>query len=537
MSRLFYYVLFSLTLSGVVMSFTSIGLINYRNQLVNGLSSNAAKQATLLAATLAVSEQEEQRKLEYFAGLSMVKKALKSAEYAELEELLSKLMLSDSNIVQSRLLNSEGLELFKLVNRGGRPIRLNNIELQSKAHRYYVKDLFQTPLTRTYFSQVDLNVDYGVLELPHRPVLRIAKQIVDPNSSKILGALMFNYDVRQVLRQLSAMLPDEMVLHVIDTKQQYLFHPNAAWRYCAELPCDSFFDVSQLQQQARRPVYFNQHLAAQVSLDSSVRPVHSASQLVVAYKEDYLPYLTEPLPVIKVLTEHWLWWLMLVCSIFFSGLVCYSHSRISHIAHLRRQRYKTHKLLEGLGQLMEGFNQGGKNWSREHFQRLAYLSRLLAEHMGLDEQQVEDIYQFAFLHDIGEVCSVSANSPVSDEAGQQQQQQRRVMRGYQLLRNLKLDSVAKNIVVAQHERWDGEGYPKHLAGNAIPIEARIVSLVHYFETLMSKQFDSPQLSFDTCYTIINEQSGKVFDPNLVQAFNALESELRRAYSGNTTSLY
>jgi len=534
MSRLFYYLLFCLGLILVVMGFTSLGLITYRNQQVNDLSSNAAQQAASLAATLAVNEQEDQRKLEYFAGLSMVRQGLESGDYTALEELLTKLMLSDSNVVQSRLLDSEGLELFKLVSRGGRPIRLNSIELQNKAHRYYVSELFAAPPSQTYFSQVDLNVDYGVLELPHRPVLRIAKQIVDPKTQQMLGALMFNYDMRQELENLAASLPEELRLFVVDAKQQYLFHPNSARRYCAELPCDSYFDESQLHHQAHQRLYFNQHLAALINLDSAALSVHSGSHLLVAYKQDYLPYLTQHLSPSKVLVESKLWWLMLVLSVLLSSSVCVLHARISRKLYLQRQQHKTHKLLESLSQLMDNFHQSGQNWSHEHFKRLAYFSRLLAEHMELDEQVVEDIYQFAFLHDIGKFCSIPSKTEESNVAEQQLAEQRTMTNGYQLLRNFKLGSVAKNIVVAQHERWDGEGYPKRLAGNAIPIEARIVSLVHHFESLMAQQFDSPQLSFDTCYAIINEQSGKAFDPNLVQAFNALEPELRRAYSQSTS---
>ncbi|WP_427980047.1 HD-GYP domain-containing protein, partial [Agarivorans sp.] len=514
--------------------FTSLGLITYRNQLVNDLSSNAAKQAAALAATLAVKEQEDQRKLEYFAGLSMVRLGLESGDYTALEELLTKLMLSDRSVVQSRLLDSDGLELFKLVSRGGRPIRLNSFELQNKAHRYYVKELFAAHPSQTYFSQVDLNVDYGVLELPHRPVLRIAKQIIGPKTKQMLGALMFNYDIRQELEHLAAILPEELRLFVVDAKQQFLFHPDSVKRYCAELPCDSYFKESQLLNEAHQRLYFNQHLAALINLDSAARPVHSGSRLLVAYKQDYLPYLTQHLSPTRVLTDSKLWWLILVLSILLSGVACYLHARVSRNLYLQHQQHKTHKLLESLSQLMDNFHQSGQNWSNEHFKRLAYFSRLLAEHMELDEQVVEDIYQFAFLHDIGKFCSISPKGKEGDMLQQQRAEQRSISNGYQLLRNFKLGSVAKNIVVGQHERWDGEGYPKRLVGQAIPIEARIVSLVHHFESLMAQQLDSPQLSFDTCYAIINEQSGKAFDPNLVQAFNALEPELRRAYSETTS---
>jgi len=81
-------------------------------------------------------------------------------------------------------------------------------------------------------------------------------------------------------------------------------------------------------------------------------------------------------------------------------------------------------------------------------------------------------------------------------------------------------------VRSHHERWDGHGYPRQIAGKDIPIEARIVSLVDCFDALMSERPYKEAFSFEKSKAIINELKGKAFDPELVDLFNQLEYEFK-----------
>lgn len=77
---------------------------------------------------------------------------------------------------------------------------------------------------------------------------------------------------------------------------------------------------------------------------------------------------------------------------------------------------------------------------------------------------------------------------------------------------------SKNITLHHHERWDGTGYPHQLAGDLIPIEARIVSIVDVFDALTSKRPYKETWSVEQALTYISEQKGKQFDPELVESF-------------------
>jgi putative two-component system response regulator len=80
--------------------------------------------------------------------------------------------------------------------------------------------------------------------------------------------------------------------------------------------------------------------------------------------------------------------------------------------------------------------------------------------------------------------------------------------------------LGARIALTHHERWDGGGYPGGLAGEAIPIEGRIVSLADVFDALMSRRVYKPAFPFDRSVAIIEEGAGTQFDPALVRLFLA-----------------
>jgi len=85
----------------------------------------------------------------------------------------------------------------------------------------------------------------------------------------------------------------------------------------------------------------------------------------------------------------------------------------------------------------------------------------------------------------------------------------------------ELLSMARTVALTHHEKWDGSGYPNGLAGNAIPLEGRIVAIADVFDALTSER------PYKSAWTIANalewmrEQSGRSFDPSLLQLFLGL----------------
>ena len=74
------------------------------------------------------------------------------------------------------------------------------------------------------------------------------------------------------------------------------------------------------------------------------------------------------------------------------------------------------------------------------------------------------------------------------------------------------------LILSHHERWDGKGYPAGLKGEEIPLGARILSVVDYFDALMSERPYHKAMSLDAAMGLLRQESGKALDPRVVQTF-------------------
>ena len=526
MVRFYLYVCISLLLLLITMTFTSIYVIEERALVVSQLATDIEKQATSAAAIFVDREQQNKLELEYFSDLAMVEQSLKAQQYQSLDDVFVNLMYKKSSIVQVRLLDLAGQELYRIDDRVNIPTRIPNSELQNKANRYYIQELLNTPIGKTYLSNIDLNVEHGVIEVPHRPVLRIAKKIVSAEKEQILGALVFNFDLKRMFANVSASIPKQMEWYFIDQNGQFLASPQMNALYCAQLNCSSFHDRFQYRPAARN--YYQQHLASVVNIISDAGVKGSNFQMIVSYKPDFMPSFTTQKSTLSVLISSVLWWFMLIITASLLALCCLLYERYQQQISDKINRMKMQSVLEGVTEMLERLHESDDEITGSHVQRVVAYSRLMAEHLDLDKKMVDDISQFASLHDIGKISTpdriLSKPGKLNPEEWHIMQQH--VENGYQLLHEFDLSPVAENIVLSHHERWDGEGYPRKISGENIPIEARIVSLVDCFDALMSERSYKPAFSFEKSKAIINELKGKAFDPKLVDLFNRLENEFK-----------
>jgi response regulator RpfG family c-di-GMP phosphodiesterase len=86
--------------------------------------------------------------------------------------------------------------------------------------------------------------------------------------------------------------------------------------------------------------------------------------------------------------------------------------------------------------------------------------------------------------------------------------------------------MAREIALAHHERWDGTGYPNGLAGDAIPVSARIAAVADVYDALSSKRVYKDALPHEECVAIITGEAGKQFDPDVVEIWLSVESKYR-----------
>ncbi|MCU4677444.1 response regulator [Catenovulum sp. 2E275] len=158
-----------------------------------------------------------------------------------------------------------------------------------------------------------------------------------------------------------------------------------------------------------------------------------------------------------------------------------------------------------------------------HIQRVSEYSRLLAHYYpSLSETDCETIFHAAPMHDIGKIA---IPHDILHKPGKLTEAEFEIMKthttkAHEILRMSKRKYIQAADVIAQqhHEKWDGSGYPKGLAGKDIHVYARIVALADVFDALIHKRRYKDAWSLDDARTYIIEQKGRHFEPLLVDLF-------------------
>jgi len=158
-----------------------------------------------------------------------------------------------------------------------------------------------------------------------------------------------------------------------------------------------------------------------------------------------------------------------------------------------------------------------------HCERLAALAVRICEVLGLSAEEIETIRLGAILHDIGKI---GIPDRVLLKPGPLDAEERRIVEthteiGDKLLAPLDLLASARPIVRNHHERWDGLGYPDRLAGTAIPLGARVVSVADSVEAMTSRQLYRPPRTPDEVVAELRACRGGQWDPEIVDIVLAL----------------
>jgi len=154
---------------------------------------------------------------------------------------------------------------------------------------------------------------------------------------------------------------------------------------------------------------------------------------------------------------------------------------------------------------------------------------LLATSLGLKSKVVEILSQAAPLYDIGKMGISEHILKKSDKlnAKEWEEVRKHPEFGAGIIGEHKepLLEQARVMALTHHERWDGTGYPKKLAGDAIPLPGRIMAIADAFEAMTSTQRHSPPISAMDAAKVIAGESGKQFDPKVVAAFMKVAKQI------------
>lgn len=162
------------------------------------------------------------------------------------------------------------------------------------------------------------------------------------------------------------------------------------------------------------------------------------------------------------------------------------------------------------------------NETGAHVIRMSHFSRIVALAMGLNEDHADMLLHAAPMHDVGKI---GIPDSILCKPGRLTEEEWVIMRqhtviGAQIIgdHHTGLLRLAATIALNHHEKWDGSGYPNGLSGEDIPLEARIVAIADVFDALTSIRPYKRAWSVEEAVDLIRSESGRHFDPQVVEAF-------------------
>jgi diguanylate cyclase (GGDEF)-like protein/putative nucleotidyltransferase with HDIG domain len=155
-----------------------------------------------------------------------------------------------------------------------------------------------------------------------------------------------------------------------------------------------------------------------------------------------------------------------------------------------------------------------------HIRRVQAYATRLAEAVGLSDEDIQGVRTAALLHDIGKLAVpehiLSKPGPLTQEEFQKIRIHPQV--GAEIISEVPFPYAVAPLILCHHERWDGKGYPQGLAGDAIPIGARILTIVDYFDAVTTDRPYHKALSRESAVALLQAEAGRALDPHLVPMF-------------------
>lgn len=159
-----------------------------------------------------------------------------------------------------------------------------------------------------------------------------------------------------------------------------------------------------------------------------------------------------------------------------------------------------------------------------HIIRMSMYCAIVARRLGLSDEEVEMILYASPMHDVGKIGIPDKIllKPGKLDPDEWEIMKKHTLWGAEILSGAKsqLLETARVIALTHHEKWDGSGYPYGLSGEEIPLFGRICAIADVFDALTSERVYKPAYPNEKAFSIIAEEKGKHFDPQVVDAFFA-----------------
>lgn len=156
-----------------------------------------------------------------------------------------------------------------------------------------------------------------------------------------------------------------------------------------------------------------------------------------------------------------------------------------------------------------------------HSERVSELCAEIADEMGMSPGEAKMLNTAGLLHDIGKIAIgnsiLDKEGPLDDREWSEVRKHPEI--SFNILSSVNDYGPLADVALSHHERWDGEGYPRKLAGKNIPLHARIIAVADTYDAMTSKRSYRDAISPEEAMAEIQRNSGKQFDPEVVEVFS------------------
>lgn len=213
------------------------------------------------------------------------------------------------------------------------------------------------------------------------------------------------------------------------------------------------------------------------------------------------------------------------------------HGTVIDITERKRAEAERAQLINGLERVHEelrrAYDETIAGWAKAlelkdketegHTRRVADYTLKLARRFDFDDKDLSHIHRGALLHDIGKMGVPDAilHKPGKLDDDEWEVMKQHPVHAYELLKAIDFLRPSLAIPHCHHERWDGAGYPQGLAGDQIPLEARIFAVVDAYDAMTNDRPYRDGLPHDEAIRRLQENAGTQFDPDVVEAFVAM----------------
>ena len=211
---------------------------------------------------------------------------------------------------------------------------------------------------------------------------------------------------------------------------------------------------------------------------------------------------------------YWAGWFIL-----FGSFVAYITTGLLNIriATLRRKREQDRKIIEKTMELFANTIEAKDSYTRGHSMRVACYARGIARVMGLTEEDQQNIYFSAILHDVGKI---GISDTILNKPGRLTTDEMDVMRTHaeksaEILKGFDSVPFICETLRHHHEWFNGEGYPDHLKGSEIPLFSRIICVADCFDAMTSDRCYRSKLPIEKAVEKLKAGAGTQFDPDII----------------------